>query len=173
MKQFGVFLLSVCVLGAAGCDEDSTPAPSNQPLVFTATMSAAQEVPLVTNAESGATGTATITLTPTRDSAGAITGGTFQFQWSVAGLTSSSNLILSHIHRAGAGVAGPVVVDSQLSAATSIPTPAGTASFERSGLTATASTVPAEIVANPSAFYFNVHSASNPAGVVRGQLVAR
>lgn len=173
MKPFGVFLLSVCVLGVAGCDEDSAPAPSNQPLVFTATLSAANEVPAVSNAESGATGTATVTMTPTRDTAGAITAGTFQVQFQVNGLTTSSNLILAHIHRGAAGSNGGVVLDSQLTAATSIPTPAGSGAFERSGLTPTTAAVASEIAANPSAFYFNVHSTLNPGGVVRGQLVAR
>jgi len=173
MKRSGVFLLTLCMLGAAGCDDYGDTAPSNQPLVFTATLSAQNEVPPVSNAESGATGTATVTLTPTRDTAGAITGGTFQFQFSVAGLTSSSNIILTHIHQAAAGVVGGVVVNSGLSAATSIPTPVGTASFDRSGLTASASTTPAAIVANPAGFYFNVHTSANPGGVVRGQLVAR
>ena len=31
--------------------------------------------------------------------------------------------------------------------------------------------VASAILANPSAFYFNLHSALNPAGVVRGQLI--
>jgi hypothetical protein len=167
-----MLLLALCVL-SLGCEEDAAPAPSNQPLVFTANLSAAQETGAVGGGEQNGTGTATVTLTPSRDAAGAITGGTFQFQFNVSALTSATVITLAHIHRGAAGVAGPVVVDSQLSAATGIATPLGTASFDRSNLTATASTIPAEIVANPAGFYFNVHSSANPAGVVRGQLVAR
>lgn len=175
MKRSGVLLLALCVVFASGCDEENTTAPSNQPLVFTATLSAANEVPPVSNAESGATGDATVTFTPTRDSAGAVTGGTYEFTFNVRGLTTSSNIILAHIHSGSSTTTGPVVVDSQLSAATSIPTPAGSASFNRSGLTVSQANaaVPAQIVANPAGFYFNVHTTSNPAGVVRGQLVAR
>ena len=176
MKRVGLILLAaVCVFGAAGCDDDddNPVAPGNQPLVFRATLSAANEVPAVSNAEAGANGTATVTLTPTRDSAGAITGGTFQFQFTVQGLTSASNITLAHIHQAPAGQNGGVVVNSQLSAATSIPTPAGSASFDRSGLTADQAGIPAAIVANPAGFYFNVHTSLNPGGVVRGQLVAQ
>jgi hypothetical protein len=170
-----MLLLTMCVL-AAGCDEENTTGPSNagnQPLVFTANLSAQNEVPPVSNAESAATGTATVTLTPTRDAAGAVTGGTFEFQFNVSGLTNTSNITLAHIHQAAAGSNGPVVVDSQLSAATSIPTPVGSASFNRAGLTANSAAIPAAIVANPAGFYFNIHTSQNPAGVVRGQLVAR
>lgn len=173
MKRLGVVLLAGCVLGASACDEENTTAPSNQPLVFTANMTAAQETTAVGGGEQNATGTATVTLTPTRDAGGAITGGTFRFQFSVQGLTSSSNVTLAHIHTGAAGVAGGFVVNSNLSAATAIPTPAGTMSFERDGLTASDASIPAAIVANPGNFYFNVHTTLNPGGVVRGQLVAR
>jgi hypothetical protein len=41
--------------------------------------------------------------------------------------------------------------------------------------TETSVSVPADIaqqmLANPSSFYFNVHTVSNPSGVARGQLV--
>jgi hypothetical protein len=171
MKRSGVLLLTMCVL-AAGCDEDSDPGPSNQPLVFTANMTAAQETTAVGGGEQNATGTATVTITPTRDSAGAITGGTARFQFTVQGLTSGSNIILAHVHTGAAGVAGGPVIDSGLTAASAIPTPAGSASFDRSGLTATATTINA-IVANPGGHYFNVHTTSNPGGVVRGQLQAQ
>lgn len=172
MKRFGVLLLSVCVLGVAGCDEDSTPAPSNQPLVFTATLTAAAEVPAVTGPETSATGDATVTITPTRDSGGAITGGTVQMTFNVRGLTTTSNIILAHIHTGGTGVAGPPIINTGLSAASSIPTPAGSASFDRSGIAADAAAINA-IVANPAGHYFNVHTTANPGGVARGQLAAR
>ena len=174
MNRWGVLLLAACAFGAAACDDDSSPAaPTNQPLVFVADLRAANEVPPVSNAESGGTGTATVTLTPTRDASNAITGGTFDFAFTVTGLTPTSNITLSHIHSAAAGVNGPVVVDSLLSAATSIPTPAGSAGFSRSGLTPASAATAAAIVANPANFYFNIHTSLNPGGVVRGQLRAQ
>lgn len=171
MKQLAVVLLTVCALGAAACDDDNgTTGPSNQPLVFTAQMTAASEVPPVTNAEAGATGEATITITPTRDSSGAITGGTLRMNFTVRNLTSTSNIILAHIHTGAAGQTGGPIVNSGLSAATAIPTPAGSASFETT-VTPDASIINA-IVANPAGHYFNVHTTLNPGGAVRGQLRA-
>ena len=175
MNRWGVLLLAACVFGAAACDDDSSSpaAPSNAPLVFVADLRAASEVPAITNAESGGTGTATVTLTPTRDASNAITGGTFEFAFTVTGLTPTSNITLAHIHTGAAGVNGGVVVNSQLSAATSIPTPTGGASFQRAALTADSAATVTAIVANPAAFYFNVHTTLNPGGVVRGQLRAQ
>jgi hypothetical protein len=174
MKRSAVLLLTMCVL-VAGCDDDNGDnGPSDQPLVFTANMTAAQETTPVGGGEQNATGTATVTITPTRDGAGTITGGTAQFQFTVQGLTSSSNIILAHVHTGAAGVAGPPVINSGLSAASAIPTPAGSASFDRSGLTFdNAAAVISGIIANPAGYYFNVHTTANGGGAVRGQLQAR
>jgi hypothetical protein len=161
------------VFGAAACDDDSPAAPSNAPLVFVADLRASSEVPAVTNAESGATGTATVTLTPTRDASNAITGGTFEFAFTLTGLTTTSNITLAHIHTGAAGATGPPVVNSGLSAATSIPTPAGSGGFQRAGLNPESAANVAAIVANPAGFYFNVHTSLNPGGVARGQLRAQ
>jgi hypothetical protein len=175
MNRLGVLVLATaCVVGTAACDDDSvTPAPSNAPLVFVADLRAANEVPPITGAEAGGTGTATITLTPTRDASNAITGGTFDFAWTVTGLAPTSNITASHIHTGAAGANGGVVVDSLLSPATSIPTPTGSGGFQRSGLAPASAATAAAIVANPAAFYFNVHTSANPSGVVRGQLRAQ
>ena len=174
MNRWGVLVLAACVFGVVACDDDSSPAaPANTPLVFLATMNAASEVPPVTNAESTATGNATITITPTRDTSNAITGGTATFQFTVSGLTNTSNITLAHIHTGAAGVAGGVLVNTGLSAATSIPTPAGSAGFQSaSPVNVDAATINS-IVANPAGFYFNVHTSLNPGGVVRGQLRAQ
>jgi hypothetical protein len=161
------------VVGVAACDDDSPAAPSNAPLVFVADLRAANEVPAITNAESGATGTATITLTPTRDASNAITGGTFDIAFTLTGLTPTSNITLAHIHTGAAGVNGAFVVNTNLSAATSIPTPAGSGGFQRAGLTPDTPATVAAIVANPAGFYFNVHTSLNPGGVARGQLRAQ
>jgi hypothetical protein len=170
MKRVGMLVLgfSVLVLGAA-CD-DSPTAPSNQDIVFTAQLSAANEVPPVSNAESTGRGTATMTFHPTRDSGNAITGGTVDITFSLNSFPAGSNAILAHIHTGAVGVNGSPVVNTNLTAGTAIAMPAGTANFSVTGLSTDAATING-IVANPAGFYFNVHTTLNPGGAVRGQLV--
>jgi hypothetical protein len=66
----------------------------------------------------------------------------------------------AHIHRAAAGTAGPVVVPL------ATPSAAGTAS----GCATVTRTLTTAILANPTSYYVNVHTAEFPAGAVRGQL---
>jgi hypothetical protein len=65
----------------------------------------------------------------------------------------------SHIHKAPAHKAGPVVI------------PFGTA-FKKEGCTTTTPALAKAIVANPGAYYVNIHTAKYPAGALRGQLQA-
>ena len=121
----------------------------------------ANEVPPVTNADLNAFGNVSIVLDTSTN--------TFRFDWSLNNLAATS-IILSHIHEAVAGVAGPVRVDSGITPASPIPVVNGSAVFSKSGITGAADVVQ-RLLANPSGFYFNVHSSLNPGGVVRGQLV--
>lgn len=71
----------------------------------------------------------------------------------------------AHIHEAPAGVAGDIVVDLSSLIATS---PAG----QIKGCVSVDPDLSADIAANPSDFYANVHNAAYPAGAIRGQLSA-
>ena len=174
MTRWGVFVVAGCLLAASACDDNPT-APEVQPLVFTAALAATSEVSLPGTSEAGATGTATITLIPTRDSANAITGGRITMAFTVQNFPAGSFITLAHIHgpNAPAGVNANVLVNTGLTAQTGIAMPLGSASFTSPEVTADAATVNL-MIANPTAnFYFNVHTTLNPGGAVRGQLVAR
>ncbi len=165
-------IIALCgVSVACGDDDDSPTSPSNSNrVVFTAQLTAANEVPPVTNTEASGSGTATITMNLTR-SGSTITGGTFDMQFSLSGFPAGSSAIMAHIHTGAAGVAGPVLVNSGLSAGTAISLAAGSGSFSATAIAASDVSIFQQIIDNPSGFYFNVHTVANPNGAVRGQLV--
>lgn len=168
MKRSGVLLLSVCLLGAAGCDDDAT-APSNLPLVFTANLSPANEVPPIANAENTGSGAVQITFNVARDGTGAITSGTVDFHFQLSGFPSSTTIVGAHIHPGAAGVNGSVIVNTGLVAANPVTQTDGVMSFSATSINVPAATIQA-IVNNPAGYYFNVHSPTNPGGAARGQL---
>ena len=116
----------------------------------------------MTNAETGARGTAVITVNKAAN--------TIDFGVSLNGFPEGSTIRVAHIHgpNGPAGVNQPVVVDTTLTQGTvALVGGSGTFNFER--VTANAAVI-AAILANPQNHYFNVHSVLNGGGVVRGQL---
>ena len=111
MTRFGLLMVVVMCGAAAGCD-DSPASPSGTPVVFSALLSPANEVPAIANAESTARGAAQVRFQVSRDSAGAVTGGTATMYFQLTGLPTGTILRGAHIHSAGAGVNGPIVVDT-------------------------------------------------------------
>ncbi len=168
MKRFGALLLSLCLFGAAGCSDDST-SPSNLPIVMTASLSPANEVPAIAIAENTGHGAAQITFNVTRDGTGAISGGTAEFHFQLSGFPSSTTIIAAHIHPGAAGVNGGVIVNTGVVAGSPVTQSDGVMSFTSAPVTVPAALLQS-IVNNPAGFYFNVHSPTNPGGVARGQL---
>ena len=77
------------------------------------------------------------------------------------------DLAAMHIHRGAAGINGPIVVDFAL---TPVPPGPPTPPDIQKCVMATSTALAAEIAANPLGFYLNAHTATFPAGAVRGQL---
>src|SRR5687768_3253958 len=141
MKRMAI--LGAFMALAVACSDDSTPTgPSNTgPNVFTAVLTAANEVPPVTNAESGGRGTVTITFNVGRDSSGAVTdGGTANFATQVSGFPSGTVARAAHIHPGAAGVNGSPLVDTGLTPAAPIAFNSdGTGTLNFTGIPVTAS----------------------------------
>ena len=76
------------------------------------------------------------------------------------GVGSLASPTMAHIHRGAAQVAGPVVV--------ALANPAHNIADT---CQAVAPALISEIVANPSAFYVNVHTTAHPSGAIRAQLM--
>jgi hypothetical protein len=168
MKRIALLAVLTAV---AACGSDSPTNPSTGPIVFTAALSAANEVPAITNADANARGTATITLNAPRDSSGAITGaGTMNFVVPLTGFPAGTAVILAHIHPGAAGANGPALVSTGLTAANPVALADGTGTLTFSDIPVTQVNAQA-IASNPAGYYFNAHTALNPGGAVRGQLV--
>jgi CHRD domain len=170
MKTF-VMVLAACAL-VAGCgDDDTTTGPSaNEPPIFTAQLSPANEVPPVSNSEATARGAVQVTLDVTRNASNAITAATAGFYFQATGLPAGTPIVGAHIHPGVAGTNGGVIVNTGLSAAAPLTMPSGPVEFTVSGIPVDPA-VAQGIINNPGAYYFNIHTPLNPGGVARGQLV--
>jgi hypothetical protein len=169
MKRSSLLLLALGFF-VAGCGSSSTSPTTPTNPTFTATLSPANEVPPVTNAESTVTGNATITLVTTKDGAGNVTAATATFVVNLAGFPAGSTVNIAHIHEGGTTCACPVVVNTSL-APGEVTITNGIAAFTKAGITV-APEVAQRLLTNPAGFYFNVHTALNSGGVARG-VVAR
>ena len=171
MRRFAIALVALALVA---CDDENPNTPSTTgPIVFTAQLSAQNEVPAISNAESGATGTATITFNVPRDSAGNITGGgSVTFDVQMTAFPAGSVAQRAHIHPGAAGVNGGVLVDTGLAPGSPVTLTNGTGTFSLTN-SALSQANATDIAANPAGFYFNVHTALNPNGAIRGQLVRR
>ena len=168
MKKLALLSL---VTALAACGSDSPTSPTTGPIVFTSALSAANEVPPVTNADANARGTATMTLNVPRDSSGAPTGpGTMNFVIQLSGFPAATNLVGAHIHPGAAGTNGTVIVSTGISAASPVSLADGSGTLTFSDIAVSLANAQA-INSNPAGHYFNVHSQINTGGAVRGQLV--
>jgi hypothetical protein len=171
MKHTAVAALVVflSVFGAA-CDDDDPTGPSgDNTVIFSSALLPANEVPAVTGPEASGSGTATITLNLTRDSAGNIASATANFDVQLSGFPANTPVNAAHIHPGAAGMTGGPLVDTGLTAG-QVVLANGSGTFSRPGI-AVAVTVAQDIINAPGSFYFNVHSTLNPGGFARGQLV--
>jgi hypothetical protein len=175
MKRFAMLAL-VLVFGIS-CDDSPTSPSDPNVAKFTAILLPANEVPPVTNADAGASGTMQLTMTVTRDAAQNITGASYDFVVNITGFPPNTTLTGAHIHNAPAGTNSGIVVGLPLPLfASDNAVPTGQATITKTGLQSTSATVTAAQVAsgifnNPAGNYFNVHTTVNGGGAVRGQLV--
>jgi hypothetical protein len=166
MKRASLAVVLSFVAAACGSSTTAPSTPANP--TFTMQLLPANETPPITNAESTASGNVTITFVTVKDAAGNVTSATATASVTLQGFPAGSTITAAHIHPGAAGVAGGVLV----------PFPPGTVTLTNGAgsFTATATPPPTadqvtSILNNPAGFYFNVHTALNGGGVMRGQLV--
>jgi hypothetical protein len=170
MNRFLALPLGLSVL-AAGCGSSSPSAPSERTTAtttFTVPLSSANEVPAITNADAGSAGTAIIALIVTKDDSGAVASATMNLQISATGLPPGTTVTKAHIHNAAAGANGGILVDTALASGEMVIT-GGSGSITKNGINVPSDRA-AAILNNPAGHYFNLHTALNPDGAIRGQL---
>jgi hypothetical protein len=166
-----VLALSVALFAAA-CDNNST-SPTNPSTATTVRMTApllpANEVPPITNAEAGGTGSVIITWHLTRDASNNITSASADFTIALSGFPPNTSVIAAHIHPGAVGVNGGVLVSTGLASGEFVLNGSGLGT-----ITKTVNAIPADqaqaIINSPANYYFNVHSPLNGSGFARGQL---
>lgn len=141
-------------------------------IVLRSVMSAANETPPIAGLT--ATGASKVTLYVARDGSGEIASGTAVFDTSVNGFPANTDFTGLHIHSGLAGVAGPVIISSGLSATNDVLSPSGSANVMRSVDVASSNANGVAtlrgLLATPANYYINIHTTVNPGGAVRGQL---
>lgn len=158
--------LSLFLLAATLC------AQTVETIPFRAVLSPRNEVPPVTDVE--ASGNGTFLLHVIRDANGRITSAAAEYRVSYL-FPGSVTFTGMHIHRGTAAEAGPVVINSTVSAANPVSSDStgrgSVISQFQVGSTDTATLDAVNgVIANPSGFYLNLHTAAQPNGVIRGQL---
>ena len=171
MKRSSALILGLSLF-AVGCGGDSSPNEPSQGTTttstFTVPLSPANEVPAIANADAGASGTAVIALTVTKNNAGTITSATANFQITVSGFPAGTRVTDAHIHGAAAGSNGGALVNVGLGSG-ELAIADGGGSITKTGINVPADRA-AAILDNRAGHYFNVHTALNPDGAIRGQL---
>jgi hypothetical protein len=155
-------LVSLLALTLSACGKDSTPTQPTQQTgpVFQATLLPINEVPAISNAEASGSGTVKITIDQT--------AGTATFDITATGFPATTSMTISHIHPGATGTNGGIFLSTG-QAAGQVTLTNGAGSWTKTMPITTDQLN--QILANPSAFYFNIHTALNPAGVARGQLL--
>lgn len=143
--------LGACSSSNDSTDTDNTEQPGNTDVqTVSVTLSAAQEIPAPSGVPEGATGSADVSV----DANGIVTA-----TLGVSNLTGAATM--AHIHRGFAGSTGPVVIgltSDDGGSTWTVPSDARALTADEIG------------AFNRGEFYFNVHTAANGPGEIRGQI---
>ena len=154
-------LLSILAAGAAA-------GQTNGFAIVSAPLSPSAVFPPQEDVDAG--GEAVILIHLKRDSGGALIQAILDFRLEFAS-EAPGTVTKLHLHRAGLATKGPVVINADLGPEVAFE--AGDTSLFRQKIVIDQDGLDAveDILANPSGFYLNVHSAANPDGMIRGQLM--
>ena len=166
MKRSLISFLTILSVAVAFGLATRRTASASSTITLYAQLTAAAETPAGSAADSSGNGLATITLNVQTDYYGMVTGASANFDVTVGGFPTGDQIVAAHIHTGDVGVAGAVVVDTMVGMQ---PFANGAATLHLPNISVSPS-MATQIMANPGAFYFNVHTLMSEAGAIRGQL---
>jgi CHRD domain len=169
-RSFGIAIAMAAVVVTSLAATRTAP-QTTETAVLMATLSPANEVPAITNADSTGKGDVTVTLKITRDAAKAITAATAEFKLNLSGFPAGTAVSGSHIHTGAAGANGGVAVSVGLKAGDLV-LANGSGSLTKADVTVSPA-VAQQLLTAPAGFYFNVHTTLNGGGAARGQLAVK
>jgi uncharacterized protein (TIGR03437 family) len=145
-------------------------ADTAQTIPFLTQLLPANETPAISDTS---TGTAIVLVHVIRDSGGNITSGSVDFDVSTK-FSSAVTITGLHIHNAAAGVAGPIVIPTDVTGtsvgATGIIRIQKQVQVPQTAPPTTVATI-VDLLNNPQNYYVNIHTPDHPGGAMRGQLV--
>jgi uncharacterized protein (TIGR03437 family) len=139
--------------------------------VFQVTLLPSNETPPIAGLT--ATGPTRIPIYVLRNADGSVAAGATLFDVNFRGFPAPTTITGLHIHQAGAGVAGSIVIFSGVDgAANKVVTDTGNGNIFRLVNVSTPAAITAlnALVLNPNGFYANVHTTVNGGGAMREQL---
>lgn len=160
------FLAAAC--GSSSSSSSTTPTALPVKPTLVATLSPANEVPPITNAESTGNGAVSVLFDTTTDSSGNITSAKATFTVTLNGFPANTPINIAHIHQGASTCVCPVVVNTTLASGTVVLSN-GSGTFVKTDIVVDPA-VAQGILNNASNYYFNVHSTLNPGGAARGTL---
>lgn len=110
-----------------------------------------------------------VTINVTRDSSGNVTAGTINFLGTIS-FPGAVTVVGLHIHEGDIVNNGPIRFDSGLSGTNTLTFMSGSGLINLNA-TSVDVTILGRLLAKPSGFYLNLHTAANPAGAIRAQIV--
>ena len=161
----------VCGAGLLFLTASGMMAATAETIPFLTLMQPGNETPPITDTSLG---NVIVWLHLVRDDKGVITSGSVDFDVATrfSGAVTVTGL---HIHNAAAGVAGSIVIPTDVNATTNAVTVDSTGrtnilkqvQFPQTSVTLDTIN---QLLANPANFYVNIHTTANPGGAMRGQL---
>ena len=167
MKHFVLLTLMAIMMLSSTLSADI-----HETVLLPVVLSPSREVPIVT--DRAGSGNAAILIVVWRDDDGTATKAAVDFNVVNYYFGQAESLLAMHIHKGPEGVSGPIVIRSGFEfGGTPVDVPMkgkGTLLFHRIVEDPAELAVVEDVINDPKEFYLNIHSASNPPGLLRGQL---